>query len=55
MAKTSKREFGDDAEEFVCGWLEKNKFKIVARNYVCRHGEIDIIALEKKNKDALFR
>ena len=54
MAKTAKREFGDDAENVVCRWLEQNRFKIIARNYVCRRGEIDVIALETQTKTLCF-
>ncbi len=34
-------------EDLAVDFLRKNKFKIIARNFKCRFGEIDIIAREK--------
>ena len=36
--------FGFSAEDRAVSWLEENKFKIIARNFHSRFGEIDIIA-----------
>ena len=40
---TEKRSDGDLAENFVAIELQKNGYKIIARNYQKRYGEIDII------------
>lgn len=37
---------GARGEQMVAQWLEAKGFEIVARNYSCRSGEIDIIALK---------
>lgn len=39
-----KRAIGDIAEKEACKYLEKLGFKVLARNYQIRGGEIDIIA-----------
>ena len=43
--KINKRTIGSEAEEVACGYLEKSGYKILERNFRCRSGEIDIIAL----------
>ncbi|MBR1763926.1 MAG: YraN family protein [Ruminococcus sp.] len=40
----NKRAVGGAGEELVCGFLQKNGYRIVCRNYTVRGGEIDIIA-----------
>jgi Holliday junction resolvase-like predicted endonuclease len=42
--KTNKRKLGDLGESWACGYLEKNGFHIIARNYATKFGEIDIVA-----------
>ncbi len=42
MSKASER--GKTGEDHVCGYLEKLGWKIAARNYRIKGGEIDIIA-----------
>jgi len=42
-----KKEFGNQAEQFVSGYLKKKSFTIVEQNYQKRCGEIDIIARKK--------
>ncbi len=37
------KKLGKQAEELVCHYLQKQKLKLVARNYSCRYGEIDLI------------
>lgn len=38
---------GKNGEEIVCKYLEKEKYKILEKNFNCRIGEIDIIAKQK--------
>ncbi len=42
MRKT--KELGNKGETIIAGFLEKKGFKILARNYTTRLGEIDLIA-----------
>ena len=39
-----RRKIGAIGEDVSCEYLEKNGFKIIERNFLTRHGEIDIIA-----------
>ena len=48
MAKTEKRHIGDWGEQIAIGHLQKLGYKIINRNYLTRHGELDIIAWHKK-------
>lgn len=41
---------GDFGEDAACRYLRKHRFRILARNFSCRFGEIDIIA---RNRDFL--
>lgn len=41
---------GNYGEELATNFLEKNKYKIIEKNYSCKLGELDIIA---KDKDIL--
>ena len=43
---------GDLGENVACKYLQKNKYKIIEKNFRCKFGEIDIIA--KKNKELIF-
>lgn len=45
---TYKRAYGDFGENLACNYLQKNKYKILARNFSDKMGEIDIIAIETK-------
>lgn len=40
----SRRELGNAGEDAVCGFLERNGYTVLERNYTVRGGEIDIIA-----------
>ncbi|OGF46934.1 MAG: hypothetical protein A2452_07205 [Candidatus Firestonebacteria bacterium RIFOXYC2_FULL_39_67] len=42
-----KKLLGDSGETLAAIYLQKNGYKIIARNYKCCYGEIDIIAKEK--------
>lgn len=43
-----KKELGKLGEQIAVEYLEKNKYKILERNFYCKQGEIDIIAKQKK-------
>ncbi|MEE0858863.1 MAG: YraN family protein [Acutalibacteraceae bacterium] len=43
--KTEKRKTGDIGENFTCEYLLKLGYKILDRNYSCRYGELDIVAV----------
>lgn len=40
----NKKIIGDLGEDMVCKFLAKKGFDILQRNFMCRYGEIDIIA-----------
>lgn len=48
MKKFSTQSIGQIGEDYVAKFLKKKHYKILARNYQKRYGEIDIIA-ENKN------
>lgn len=41
------KKLGQQAEDLVCHYLQKQKLKLVTRNYSCRYGEIDLIMRDK--------
>ena len=43
-----RSQLGKKGEEAACRFLKKNKYKIVERGYRSPHGEIDIIAYDRK-------
>lgn len=43
-----KQEIGKEGENLASTYLEKREYKIIERNFTCKQGEIDIIALDKK-------
>lgn len=47
LAKMQKKELGKKGEEMAIQFLKKNGYRILGRNYVCKMGEMDIIAREK--------
>lgn len=49
---TFKRKCGDAGEEQAANYLKEKGYKILARNYACKTGEVDIIA--QKNKAIIF-
>lgn len=42
-----KKELGQKGEEIALRFLKKHGYHILQRNYVCKMGEVDIIAREK--------
>ena len=42
-----KKELGRRGEELALRFLKKSGYKIIERNYICKMGEMDIIAQEK--------
>jgi putative endonuclease len=42
-----KKELGRKGEELALRFLRKQGYRIIERNYVCKMGEMDIIAKEK--------
>lgn len=42
--RTQRRQAGDQAEEAAVGLLEGRGYRILDRNYLCREGELDIVA-----------
>ena len=46
--KTEKQITGTIGETLTCRYLEENGYQIAERNYRCRDGEIDIIAVKDK-------
>ena len=42
-----KKELGKKGEEVAIRFLKKNGYQVVKRNYICKMGEMDIIAKEK--------
>ncbi len=45
--RIDKKELGKKGEDLALRFLKKNGYRIIERNYVCKMGEIDIIAREK--------
>ena len=42
-----KKELGNKGEEVALRYLKKKGYRIIEQNYVCKMGEMDIIAKEK--------
>lgn len=49
-----KHEIGKLGEEIACSYLQKNNYKIIERNFYCRQGEIDIVAIDKIKREIVF-
>ncbi|MBR5730890.1 MAG: YraN family protein [Firmicutes bacterium] len=52
--RTPKRRIGDAGEDAACSMLVKDGCEIIARNFSCRTGEIDIIAVRPQLREILF-
>ena len=44
---TEKKELGRKGEDLALQFLKKKGYRIIEKNYVCKMGEMDIIAKEK--------
>lgn len=42
-----KKTYGDDGESLAVSYLVKEGYQIIARNFRCRQGEIDIVAKDE--------
>ena len=42
-----KKDLGKYGEDLACEYLIKNNYKIVERNFLCKQGEIDVIAFSQ--------
>lgn len=49
-----RQEIGRWGENLACKYLEKNNYKIIRRNFLCRQGEIDIIAEDILKEEVVF-
>ena len=49
-----RQEIGKWGENLACQYLEKSNYKIIERNFLCRQGEIDIIAKDMTRKELVF-
>lgn len=49
-----RKEIGRWGENLACQYLEKNNYRIIERNFLCRQGEIDIIAEDIQKKEIVF-
>lgn len=49
-----KQQIGRWGENLVCQYLVNNQYDIIRRNFLCRQGEIDIIAKDIIKKELVF-
>ncbi len=49
-----RKEIGKWGENIACQYLKENQYEIVERNFLCRQGEIDIIAKDLIKKELVF-
>lgn len=49
-----RQEIGRWGENLACQYLEKNNYRVIERNFLCRQGEIDIIAIDITKKEIVF-
>lgn len=52
--KTHNKIIGDRGEAFICDYLKQNQWTIIATQWHCRYGEIDIIAFQPTKKILAF-
>lgn len=44
----TNKEIGNLGENIAKDYLEKNNYRIISTNFMCKQGEIDIVAVDKK-------
>ncbi|AKF81846.1 YraN family protein [Myxococcus sp. MISCRS1] len=44
MGRGVRREYGDEAEAAAVRYLEERGWRVRARNWLCRYGELDVVA-----------
>lgn len=49
-----REQIGKWGENLACNYLEKEKYKVIERNFACRQGEIDIIAKDIEKEEIVF-
>ena len=50
----NKKEIGNLGEDLAVRYLEQLDYRIVERNFECRQGEIDIVAMDQYKKELVF-
>ena len=45
--RTKQRKVGDKGEDLACGYIKGFGYSVLARNFSCKTGELDIIALKE--------
>ena len=43
MTAIDRRQLGADGEAAVAAWYEENGYEVLARNWRCREGELDLV------------
>lgn len=51
---TDNKSVGNLGEEVATAFLEKRRYRILERNFRCKGGEVDIIALDPEDKSLVF-
>ncbi len=49
-----RQEIGKWGENLACKYLEENNYKVIERNFLCRQGEIDIVARDFSKNELVF-
>ena len=49
-----RQEVGKWGENLACKYLQENQYQIIERNFLCKQGEIDIIAMDLNKKEIVF-
>lgn len=49
-----RREIGKWGESLACQYLQERDYKVIERNFLCRQGEIDIIAKDITRRELVF-
>jgi len=55
VLQTIKSKFiGQNKEQQAAKWLQQNQVEIIAQNYLCKGGEIDLIGFEQQQDRLVF-